>query len=361
MRHLLLPFVFVVLAMPALAQPPAPTAVALEHAPVYVAPDASRTPLRVAAQGTVFKVVAEQGEWTRVQFNDPQWGPRTGYVETKRLRFQRPELEPLDLSVRDDQPPQAPARVTVAESRPQAAPRATASGTRSGFERGWLDVNLGAAVASEDMVTFEHVFTLFREDATARVTYRNPTGASFDFGGGFMFTPGLGVGVTFGGTAHLKPAELYLNIPHPTVFNRHASDSSETDRDFERVEGAVHLHLVGAVELSPRARFRLFGGPSYFRVEQDLVSDIGYNQVFTLGGSNRIDINRYEYVDGVEGTGWGFHAGADLSFFFTRVVGIGAVARYSRATIELVDPLSDSTFDVKAGGLQVGGGLRLKF
>ncbi|HEX7086419.1 MAG TPA: hypothetical protein VF198_08655 [Vicinamibacterales bacterium] len=109
MEHLLIVMAVLVLAAPAAAQGPAPTAVAVEQAPVYVAPDVSRTPLRVAAQGTVFKVLAEEGEWTRVQFQDPQWGPRTGYVQTRALRFQRPDLTPMDLSVREDQPVSPPA------------------------------------------------------------------------------------------------------------------------------------------------------------------------------------------------------------------------------------------------------------
>ncbi len=109
MKHLLIVMAVVILAAPAAAQGPASTAVAVEQAPVYVTPDPSRTPLRVAAQGTVFKVLAEEGAWTRVQFQDPQWGPRTGYVQTSALRFQRPELTPMDLSVREDQPAPAPA------------------------------------------------------------------------------------------------------------------------------------------------------------------------------------------------------------------------------------------------------------
>jgi len=360
MKHLLIVMTVLVLASPVAAQEPAPTAVAVEQAPVYVAPDVSRTPLRVAAQGTVFKVLAEDGEWTRVQFQDPQWGPRTGYVQTRALRFQRPELTPMDLSVRDDQPAPAPRERYAVE--PPLEPRPSRdTGRDRGFERGWLDVNLGAATAAVDTFSLERTFTLFREDATARVTYGSPTGASFDFGGGFMFTRSLGVGITFGGTAHLEPAGLYLNIPHPTIFNRHASDTSDTDRDFERVEGAVHLHLMGAVDLSPRARFRLFAGPSYFRVEQDLVSDITYDQVFTLLGSNEIEIRSYEYVPRMQSTGWGFHAGADVSYFFTRVVGVGALVRFSRAELEAENPFWNERFELKAGGVQFGGGLRLKF
>ena len=96
------------------------TAVATINTPVYIAPDPSRTPLRTAAQGTVFTVVAEEGEWTKVQFKDPQWGVRVGYVQTKALRFSRPDLAPMDLSTT---PAAAPAPSPEVRSARPVAPR----------------------------------------------------------------------------------------------------------------------------------------------------------------------------------------------------------------------------------------------
>ena len=40
----------------------------------------------------------------------------------------------------------------------------------------------------------------FGERATFAIDYNLPTGAAFDFGGGFMITPMIGVGVSFSGT-----------------------------------------------------------------------------------------------------------------------------------------------------------------
>jgi opacity protein-like surface antigen len=75
------------------------TATAIVHTPVYIAADASKTPLRVAAAGTTFEVLGESGDWTQVRFRDPQWGPRVGFVATKDLKIRRAGLEPMDLSV----------------------------------------------------------------------------------------------------------------------------------------------------------------------------------------------------------------------------------------------------------------------
>jgi len=73
-------------------------------APIYVQPDATRQPLRVAKEGSMLRVVqsdAQFADWTCVEFADPQYGRRVGYVQTKFLRVMTPafQQEPVDVSV----------------------------------------------------------------------------------------------------------------------------------------------------------------------------------------------------------------------------------------------------------------------
>ena len=73
-------------------------------APIYVQPDATRQPLRVAKEGSMLRVVqsgAQYADWTCVEFADPQYGPCVGYVQTKFLRVMTPafQQEPVDVSV----------------------------------------------------------------------------------------------------------------------------------------------------------------------------------------------------------------------------------------------------------------------
>jgi hypothetical protein len=332
------------------------TATALANTPVYLSPGASDTPLRVASRGTTFEVLGESGEWTQVRFQDPQWGPRTGYVATKDLRMHHPGLEPMDLSVR---PPTAPEVSSAPTARVAPSPAVSHAPT---FERGWIDVNLGAAVAGTRSFTAELETPLYGETSTARVTYSNPLGADFDFGGGVMLTPTVGLGISFSGTAHQDTADLFINVPHPILADAFAADERSTDSKLMRVEGGAHLQVMGVAPIGDRMRVRLFGGPSWFRVQQDMVRTIRYDQTFVLlRPVNAVDITTFDVVDKVEASGWGFHVGGDFSVFFSRVVGVGAIARYSHATVTLDDPLSGEPLDVTAGGFQVGGGLRLKF
>lgn len=63
------------------------TALTLTETPVYVLPDERRRPLRVIAPHLSLKVREDRGEWLQVEFPDPQWGPRIGYVQRKNVQL----------------------------------------------------------------------------------------------------------------------------------------------------------------------------------------------------------------------------------------------------------------------------------
>jgi hypothetical protein len=115
-------------------------ATVLQNAPITLLPDASRVPLRVAAKGTNLVILTDEGDWLQVQFQDPQFGPRVGYIQKKFVSIQSASLDPIDLSV----PTPAPAAASPA---PQIPPPSTVPGgptrtvpARSGF---WFNGGLG--------------------------------------------------------------------------------------------------------------------------------------------------------------------------------------------------------------------------
>jgi len=107
MKTLGMALVLVCLPLAAFAQN---TATVTTNAPIYAtnAPGPNQTPLRVAAIGTVLKVTGQDGEWVQVQFDDPQWGRRTGWVEKKLISYVDESLKPMDLSVREGSQPLHP-------------------------------------------------------------------------------------------------------------------------------------------------------------------------------------------------------------------------------------------------------------
>lgn len=237
-----------------------------------------------------------------------------------------------------------------------------AAGAQSTFRRGWFDVNLGLARPAEssfDTVTVEPHSE--GESQRATVTYHLPAGAAFDFGGGVMITPVIGLGVSFTGTAHRKSADLEIEVPHPFFFNAFARDGSFTDEALTRSEGGFSIQVMVVAVERGKLRLRVFGGPTWFRVEQESVDRIQFDQ--SLGifvPTNTVRITRYE-ARTVDGSGWGAHAGADVSYFLSEVVGLGAYGRYMGGSVDIDNALGQGTVSVKAGGVQVGGGLRLRF
>ena len=345
-------------AAPASAQ----DAIVTTAAPIFVLPDSNRVPLRTAAVNTRLQVLEEKPEgWVRVEFQDPQFGKRIGFIESRYVKILPPELEPMDLSVGRE-----PARVPAVPRSPvrRYPPAAQPVSPQRPFARGWIDVNLGLAVAAESRYGTIFEGELFRETATFTADYHAPLGAEFDFGGGVMFTPALGIGVSFAGPAHQDNAELGIRIPHPTFFNAHATDTGQIDDTLMRSEGSANIQAMFVSHLSDRTTARVFAGPSYLRIRQDAVSNIIFDHDFLiLSPVHAVDITRYQTatIEFEDGGCWGFHVGGDVNIFFTRVVGLGWFAKYSRGTVEVFEPLSEVDVEFKAGGFQTGGGLRLRF
>ena len=106
------------------------------------------------------------------------------------------------------------------------------------------------------------------------------------------------------------------------------------------------------VALRDRWQLAIAGGPSWFSVGQDLVSDVTVTQTYPYDTATFASAT----ITHRSGSRIGFNAGADLTYRLRRHVGLGFGVTYSRASIPL-----DDTLTVEAGGARVGGGLRFRF
>jgi len=227
------------------------------------------------------------------------------------------------------------------------------------YEKGWVDVNFGAANAAEKEFTSTRVITISQELGGGAVAYNLPRGGAFDVGGGYMFNGRAGVGVSLAGTAHEDTAGLAVSVPHPFFFNASATDATVTNGTLTRTEGAWHIDAMLVAVQTSHFRARVFGGPTYFRAQQDIVSGIKYDQVYQIfARGNVVDITSYN-TQPPTASAWGFHGGGDVSAFFNHVFGVGFAVRVSRGTVKLDD--YGGAEGRKVGGVQIGGGLRLKF
>ena len=105
-----------------------------------------------------------------------------------------------------------------------------------------------------------------------------------------------------------------------------------------------------------RLTISLFGGPSYFGVSQDLVTDFAYAEAYPF------DEASFRSAGTASGSqsAMGINAGGDVAVFVTRRAGIGVSVQFTRANVELPSANGGST-RVQAGGVSTGAGLRLRF
>jgi hypothetical protein len=337
-------------------------------APIFASAYESRMPLLVTKPGSRLKVLDQTLDWYHVEYKSPGYGVSDGYILIKNVALVAVDysrIKPVDVSVSDAailpdrlSRPLVPDTSRLAEDSPQLPPPIDPAPTndqfqrppmvsrvpagrddlgRRGFDnhgRTWLDVDFGLAMSGADASIFTVGNVIFQEAAAYG---KPPRGAEFDFGGGFMFTPMFGAGVSFAGTAHSDVVGLGLASGNRVI-------SSGSSDSLMRTEGSVNIQGVLVPINSGRLRARVFGGPSFFTYNADMVEDV-----------------RLPTITSVTGSGWGFHVGADATYFFSRVVGLGAFARYSRAIATIDEPLSGLRQDLTLGGFQTGGGLRFRF
>lgn len=328
------------------------TVVVSADAPIFVVADEHRAPVRVAKAGSVLGFLGENAGWYNIEFDDPQYGRRVGYIQAKYVRDSR--LDPIDLSVRTAPPPlaEAPKRATgtasPTEQRAPAGPKQRAArplpqdaGSRQQERNWWLDVNFGVAKSADGASLFVYNTGLID---VATFYGSPPRGSDFDFGGGFMVTPVVGFGLNFSGTAHRDIVGLGAGVGTLILA------SGATD-ELTRSEGALNIQAMIVPINSDHFRGRLFGGPSFIRYQADMVDDFFFF---------RSVISNVHTVS-TEGSAMGFHVGGDATYFFSRFVGLGGFARYSRATASIDEPMSGRKQNMLLGGVQTGGGLRFRF
>lgn len=117
-------------------------------APVYLLPDATRTPLKTLIAGTILRIGEIRGDWVQVTFNDGALGERTGWMERKYVSL-GPTIEP-------DRPAEAPIPPSV-----QPSPRATQETSAYGP----VGVRAFASIMADKMTASESFNAIIGKDS----------------------------------------------------------------------------------------------------------------------------------------------------------------------------------------------------
>jgi len=236
---------------------------------------------------------------------------------------------------------------------PQPAARAAAA-PRARQSRGFIALG-GVFQFEKASFTDTRTLTYFRETATHTGEYEIDGGPGFDLGAFARVWHNLGAGVTFTQITRSGEAEYSGRYPHPFFFNQPRTATTVAS-DVDRTETGVHVSAAYLLPSSGRFGLTVYGGPSFFTMKQDVVDDLTVTETYpydtvAIAPGARSDLSE---------SAVGFHVGADATWYFTRRLGAGALLRYAAAT-KSVAIGSGESFDLEAGGLQIGLGLRFKF
>ena len=218
-----------------------------------------------------------------------------------------------------------------------------------------VSVNGGLQPGSEDL-TNSSAFTLYDEQATIDSAHKIEGGGMWDFGAQFKVRPNYGVGVAYSMLDSTNPATITGSIPHPLFFDQPRTLSASAD-DLIHKESALHLQAVYFMPFIDKVDIALSAGPTFFSVRQQFARNVSFDK--TPPDFNSVTPAGVDVVS-LEESGVGFNIGADVSYAFTSTIGAGVLLRYTRGSVDFAVGEGQSA-EVKAGSIQFGAGLRIRF
>lgn len=246
---------------------------------------------------------------------------------------------------------------------------AAASADDAASDKGWtghvfLTANGGYQAAANEF-TSAHTEEDFFLKLTASSTVTGKSAAALDLGGGVRLVRNFGIGAVYSRVNVDETATLVLDVTSPFFPQSITGSLAGPAR---REERALHLDAIYMIPVARRLNVTLFAGPSRFKVKHALVKDAEVDMT-GYPPDAAIHIQSLEMKD-VEESAWGVNAAAGLDYMFSKNVGVGALVRYSHAQVKVQNFIEGAatgeentakSVDVDLGGLQVTGGVRIRF
>jgi opacity protein-like surface antigen len=312
--------------------------VTTDRALVWSRPEGVAVVITQLKKGDTVEVVRRVGGWYEIIVPAPALSleVRTGYISASQVAV--------------DSVGGPSALVLAAKSGPPRPRPSQKPGTS------FFNIDGMRSRSSDDLTESITLFTPQLDENTSFSTnYGNPTAWSLDFMGGGPVWHSLGLGFAVGYHKRNRTAAIEAEIPHPYFYDT-LRPASFTTEPLQSREAAFHFPAIFMPPAFGPIKVLLFAGPSIFRLSQTQVTNIIVNEAFPYDTVTISGVTTGEK----KGTFWGYHAGADVSVFFTRSVGVGGGIRYSHANISGFEQDAATTTGV-AGGVSVVAGVRFRF
>jgi hypothetical protein len=212
-------------------------------------------------------------------------------------------------------------------------------------EKFFVNVNFGAQLVER---TLESIVTETVYDETATMTSSLPIGRGplFDVSGGYRVYGDVYVGVAISRFGHSGDGTYSASIPDPVVFGR-PKTTSGTEAALSRTELSISPNVTWVMPLTDKFDISVGGGVAIVKLTQELPTGL----TVPAGTQNVIPIITEESA-----TATGLYAAVDIIYNLAARYGVGGFVRYSGGKTDL-----DSSPDQSVGGMQAGGGIRLRF
>lgn len=224
-------------------------------------------------------------------------------------------------------------------------------------DRGYINVSTGVEQGKTDLAD-TRTYILYDEQARTTTTSSLTSGNIIDVGGGVRVWKNLSVGGAFHSESNKADVSIGGTVPNPIFFNRPRTLTA-TATELRRKETAGHLQFGWMVPIGTKLDVLAFGGPSWFRLEQDVVSEV----IIAERGLPFTEVVVQPTIVLRKKSVVGFNAGIDATYVFwqnDRIrLGAGGFVRYSKASTSVF--LMTTEQDTDVGGAQFGAGFRFRF
>jgi hypothetical protein len=220
-----------------------------------------------------------------------------------------------------------------------------------------LMINAGLQASAATLKNAQN-FQQYQEQGSLTEERTIPRGGFFDGGVALRVVRSLHVGASFSFFKDNGTGTVTAQVPHPFFFNQLRTTTGAAPAN--RKETAVHIQAAWTVPTAGGIEFTVFGGPTIFRTEQALATNLN----LTLGN----EVYPYDSIPTFPGATTqtiksnvkGYNTGADMTWKLRKNFGLGLLIRYSHGTRN-VTPTGGQAVKIETGGLHAGGGLRVIF
>ena len=236
--------------------------------------------------------------------------------------------------------------------------RVASAQSAAATDRGYINVGWGVESGSSNM-SDARTSLIYEESATITSASNFTSGSLFDVGVGLRVWKNLTVGAAYHQEQNDTNGELTGAIPSPVFFNRPRNMNVEV-QNLDRKESAAHLVIGWMVPIGTKFDVMVFGGPSFFRVTQDAVSEV----TITEPGGAFTSVTAAPQITERAKSVTGYNVGLDATYIVwsndSIRLGAGGFVRFTQAKTE-IEMLSGSGVPTDVGGVQFGFGGRLRF